>query len=88
MLNPRAVLLMVLSLIMAGCSKELLQRTSYETLQNIEQQRCHKDFSSECAPHESYAAYRRKRQVLQQPDWRPAGVYPPCVRPAYGCDQP
>jgi len=45
-----------------------LQRTGYETLQNIEEQRCQKDLSSDCAPRESFDAYRRERHELQQAD--------------------
>ena len=52
----------------AGCSAESLQRTGYETLQNIEQQRCQKDLSAECAPRESFDSYPRERRELQQTD--------------------
>ena len=64
--NRAAVLLVAVSLIMAGCSREALQRTGYETLQNIEQQRCERDLSAECAPRESYHGYQSERQELRQ----------------------
>ena len=52
----------------AACSTESLQRTGYETLQNIEQQRCQRDLSAQCAPRESFDSYRRERRELQQTD--------------------
>ncbi len=52
----------------AGCSADSLQRTGYETLQNIEEQRCQKDLSAECAPRESFDAYQREKQELQKAD--------------------
>ena len=68
MLNISSVLCVALLLVTAGCSRETLQRTGYETLQNLEDQRCQKDWSAECRPRESYDSYRRDRRELQQGD--------------------
>ena len=43
-----------------GCSKDALKRTGYETVQNIGQQQCEKDLSSDCPERDSYEAYQRK----------------------------
>lgn len=68
MSNSLKCVLYALVLSAAGCSAESLQRTGYETLQNIEQQRCQKDLSAECAQRESFNAYQRERQELQKAD--------------------
>lgn len=48
-----------------GCSTESWKRTGYETLQNIEDERCLRDWSSDCPERESYDEYQRKRQDLK-----------------------
>jgi len=48
-----------------GCSKDTLKRTGYETVQNIGQQQCEKDLSSDCSERDSYDAYRRKVEELE-----------------------
>ena len=68
MSNSLKYVVYALALSAAGCSAQSLQRTGYETLQNIEQQRCRKDLSAECAPRESFDSYRRERRELQQTD--------------------
>jgi hypothetical protein len=44
----------------SACSTETLKRTTYETLQNIEDLQCQKDFSTDCPDRESYEAYKIK----------------------------
>jgi hypothetical protein len=68
MSNSLKCVLYALVLSAAGCSAESLQRTGYETLQNIEEQRCQKDLSAECPQRDSFDAYQRDRQGLQQAD--------------------
>jgi len=68
MRNRVLYLLVAGLLISAGCSNQSLQRTGYETLQNIEEQRCQKDLSAECPQRDSFDAYQRDRQGLQQAD--------------------
>ena len=66
--NSLKCVLYALVLNAAGCSADSLQRTGYETLQNIEEQRCQKDLSAECAPRESFNGYQREKQELQKAD--------------------
>jgi len=49
----------------AGCTTESLQRTGYETLQNIEQERCLRNLSSPCPERESYDEYQRNTRGLR-----------------------
>ncbi len=63
--NSPGYLLTVLVLGAAGCSAQALQRTGYETLQNIQQQRCQEELSAECPQRESFDAYQRERRELQ-----------------------
>ena len=51
-----------------GCSTESLKRTGYETLQNVEDERCLRNLSSECPERESYDEYQRKTQDFQGPE--------------------
>ncbi len=48
--------------VISSCSSESLKRTSYETLQNIGQQQCENELSSECQERESYDDYQKKRK--------------------------
>ena len=52
-------------ILLAGCSREVVQRTTYETLRNIEQQQCLDAGTSPCPPREGYDAYQRRREELQ-----------------------
>lgn len=64
-----ALLLIPLSLIvMSGCSRDTVQRTGYETLRNMEQQRCLEQgtSTSPCPKGDSYEEYQRQRQELEQ----------------------
>ena len=49
----------------AGCSSDTAKRTAYETLQNVRQQECLKNPSSDCEKRESYEDYQRKRKGLE-----------------------
>jgi hypothetical protein len=51
--------------LIGGCSTETLKRSGYETLQNVREQECQKDFSTECSNLESYEAYQRERNDLK-----------------------
>jgi hypothetical protein len=57
MINIRAVLVTGIIFSILACSTETLKRTGYETLQNVQEQQCRKDLSSECQKRESYDAY-------------------------------
>ena len=48
-----------------GCSRDAIQRTTYEALQDIEDQRCRKDLTAECAQRKSYEQYQRERHSVQ-----------------------
>jgi len=50
-----------------GCSIESIKRTTYETLQNFNRQKCVKNLSSDCGKKESYDEYQRQRKELEQP---------------------
>ncbi|GJL74937.1 hypothetical protein [Nitrosomonas sp.] len=45
---------------MSACSMETLKRTGYEVMQDIGEQQCERELSSECAPRESYDVYQKK----------------------------
>jgi len=67
MKHSHVVLLAGVIFTISSCSKESLKRTGYETLQNVQEQRCQKDLSSECPERESYDAYQRKMEELDTP---------------------
>jgi hypothetical protein len=52
----------LLYLLITACSSEGVKRTTYETLQNIGDQQCEKELSSECPERQTYDEYRRSRQ--------------------------
>ena len=56
-----AAVVVGLVLIAEGCSKEALKRTSYETLQNVRQQECHKTPSVDCEKRERFETYEQQR---------------------------
>jgi len=65
-MNVRFVMVFVAGLLCAqGCTKEAMKRTGYETVQNIGQQQCEKDLSSDCTERDSYDAYQRKVEELE-----------------------
>ncbi|MEO8331942.1 MAG: hypothetical protein ABI479_05875 [Gallionella sp.] len=49
----------------AGCSSDTAKRTAYETLQNVRQQECMKNLSSDCEKRDSYDIYQRNRKELE-----------------------
>jgi hypothetical protein len=56
----KSVLLVTLLPAVCACSTESWKQTGYETLQNIHQQQCEKNFSMECGERKSYEAYKRE----------------------------
>ena len=48
-------------LLLQGCTRDAVTRSTYETLQNIQEQRCREQPGMECPPRESYDAYQRRR---------------------------
>jgi hypothetical protein len=61
----KAVLLATLLPAVCACSTESWKRSGYETLQNIHQQQCEKNLSTECSERKSYEAYRREVEGLE-----------------------
>ncbi|MFC1588725.1 hypothetical protein ACFL3P_00465 [Pseudomonadota bacterium] len=64
----RALVIFLTSLLMiaAGCSQELVKRTTYETLQNVRQQECSREPSVDCEKRDSLEVYEDKRQDVIQ----------------------
>ena len=55
------VLLACVSIVsMSACSMDSLKRTGYEIVEDMREQQCDKDLSSDCAPRESYDVYQKK----------------------------
>lgn len=67
MRKARVFLLVGIVCLMPACSREAVKRTGYETLQNIKEQQCEKDLSSECPERESYDAYQKEKKALESP---------------------
>jgi hypothetical protein len=65
MKNTLVLLLTVIVFTITACSKEFWKRTGYKTLQNIQEQKCHKNPATECPEQESYDNYQRKRQEIE-----------------------
>jgi hypothetical protein len=61
----KATLLIVIFGVVQACSSDSLKRTAYETMENVRQQECHKDLSSECPERQSYEDYRRDTEELE-----------------------
>jgi len=49
----------------AGCSSETAKRTTYETLQNIREQECMKNPSSDCGRRDTYDQYQKQRKEVE-----------------------
>jgi hypothetical protein len=47
--------------LLPGCTRDTFTRSTYETLQNIQEQRCREQPGLECPPRESYDHYQRRR---------------------------
>ena len=50
--------------VISGCSSESAKRAGYETLQNVKQQECLKNASSDCEKRGRYEDYERQRKEL------------------------
>jgi len=48
-----------------GCSSETVKRTTYETLQNIREQECMKNPSSDCSRRDTYDQYQKQRKEVE-----------------------
>ena len=51
--------------LVSGCSSETAKRTAYETMQNVRQQECRKNLSTDCDKRDSYEDYERERKALE-----------------------
>ena len=60
MKDPQTFILMGMLITISACSAETVKRTTYETLQNIDEAQCQKEISADCPDRESYEAYKRK----------------------------
>lgn len=60
MRNPQLFILMGVFIAISACSAETMKRTTYETLRNIDEAQCQKEYSADCPDRESYEAYKRK----------------------------
>ena len=65
MRNTLVLLLTVIVITIPACSKESLKRIGYNTLQNIQKQKCRRNPETECPEQASYENYQRKRQELE-----------------------
>jgi len=57
---------LILLALVSGCSTETLSRTAYAALQNVGQQECEKNMSSDCQKRVSYDEYQRERKELKR----------------------
>ena len=55
------VVMTSLGLLLPGCTRDTFTRSTYETLQNIQEQRCRAQPGLECPPRESYDHDQRWR---------------------------
>jgi hypothetical protein len=67
--NSHGYLLTALVLSAEDCSAQSMQRTGYETLQNIQQQRCPEELSAKCPQRERFETYQIERREPQRGDW-------------------
>ena len=49
-----------IALIVPACSTDFFKRTGFEMTQNIQEQQCQQELSSECPGRESYEEYHKK----------------------------
>ncbi len=59
-------LLIIIFGVVQACSSESLKRTAYETMENVKQQECHKDLSTECPERQRYEDYQRDKEELER----------------------
>lgn len=50
---------------MTACSTVSVQRTAYETLQNVGEQQCEKDLSADCTERTDYDEYQEERKDIE-----------------------
>ncbi len=62
-INVRALLVVIAGLASA-CSTDSAKRLTFETLQNVKEQECQKERSSDCQKREGYDDYHRKQIEL------------------------
>ena len=68
MKNNLRMLLMITIVCVSACSTDSAKRVAYETLQNIKEQECLRNNSSDCPKRESYDDYQRQRNALDMPN--------------------
>ena len=61
----KVTLLIIIFGVVQACSSDSLKRTTYETLESVRQQQCHKDLSPECPKRQSYEDYQRGKEELE-----------------------
>jgi hypothetical protein len=66
MRKPVIVLLAACAYLNSGCGGDAGARTAYETVQNMRQQECLKNLSSDCDKRDSYDEYQRLRREMQK----------------------
>jgi hypothetical protein len=67
----KVTLLIVILGVVQACTSDSLKRTTYETMENVRQQECHKDLSYECPERQSYEDYQRDKEELGSNERRP-----------------
>jgi len=61
----KVTLLIVIIGVIQACTSESLKRTTYESMENVRQQQCHEDLSSECPERQRYEDYQRDKEKLE-----------------------
>ena len=61
----KVTLLIVIFAVVQACTPDSLKRTTYETMESLRQQECHKDLSSECPERQRYEDYQRDKEKLE-----------------------
>ncbi|HSM99068.1 MAG TPA: hypothetical protein VLS47_08650 [Gallionella sp.] len=59
------VLCLAIVALTAGCSADMVKRTTYETLQNVRERECLKNPSADCGKRQGYEDYERQRKALE-----------------------
>ena len=71
----KITLLTVIFGVVQACTSDYLKRTAYETMENVRQQECQKDLSSECPERQSYEYYQRDKEELENiKQYSPSGL--------------
>jgi hypothetical protein len=61
----KVTLLIVIFAVVQACTPDSLKRTTYETMENLKQQECQRDFSYECPERQHYEDYQRDKEELE-----------------------